>query len=56
MLKTSELQLDEKTQLRTRFRFTCVSSIDDMSEIGRIEEYVAASQVLLVFLSKGYCT
>jgi hypothetical protein len=31
-----------------------VASVDDLDEIGKLEEYVDASQCMLIFLSKGY--
>ena len=31
-----------------------VFSVDDLEEIGNLEQYVAASQCVLIFLSKGY--
>ena len=34
--------------------FVCLVSVDDLNEIGKLEEYVNESQCLLVFLSKGY--
>ena len=34
--------------------FVCLVSVDDLNEIGKLEEYVNESQCVLVFLSKGY--
>ena len=31
-----------------------LDSVDDLDEIDKLEEYVHASQCILIFLSKGY--